>query len=374
MQPDKYNISMLKLSQITDVIERFAPLPLQESYDNAGLIVGNRNMDISGALICLDSTEDVIDEAISKGFNLVIAHHPIVFSGLKKINGKNYVERVVIKAIKNNIAIYAAHTNLDNVRLGVNAKIADKIGLKETKILSPIKNNLKKLVTYCPLKDADTIRQALFHCGAGSIGNYNECSFNAIGYGTFKAGQSTNPHVGKIGEQHKEEEVRIETVFPAHLFSNVIKALNEAHPYQEVAYDIYSIENSNPQTGAGMIGKLEKPMNGIDFLKSLKIMMKTDCIRHSKPLDKMIETIAVCGGAGSFLLKEAINQSADVFITGDFKYHEFFDAEGRIIIADIGHYESEQFTKEIFYDLITTNFPTFAARISEVNTNPINYI
>ena len=364
---------MLKLSEITDVIEKFAPLPLQESYDNAGLIVGNKNMEITGALICLDSTEEVIDEAIKNDFNLVIAHHPIVFSGLKKINGENYVERVVIKAIKNDIAIYAAHTNLDNVRLGVNYKICEKIGLMDTKILSPIKNNLKKLVTFSPIKDADNIRQALFNAGAGAIGNYDECSFNTFGFGTFKAGDNTSPHVGKIGERHTEDEVKIETIFPFYLLSDIIKALIDAHPYEEVAYDIYPIENNIPLHGAGMIGKLKEPMKEMDFLNSLKVIMKTDCIRHTKALGRMVETVAVCGGAGSFLLKEAINQAADVFITGDFKYHEFFDAEGKIIIADIGHYESEQFTKEIFYDLITTNFPTFAARISEVNTNPINY-
>jgi len=365
---------MLKLSQITDVIEKFAPLPLQESYDNAGLIIGNKNMDINAALICLDSTEEVLDEAIANGSNLIIAHHPIIFTGIKKLNGKNYVERVIIKAIKNDIAIYAAHTNLDNVQQGVNAKICEKLGLIETKILSPIKNNLKKLVTYSPTKDAENIRQALFTAGAGVIGNYGECSFNSPGFGTFKAGDSTNPHVGKIGEQHTEEEVRIETIFPAHLLSNIIKSLTEAHPYEEVAFDIFPIENINPTIGSGMIGKLKTPTNEMTFLNSLKSIMNTKAIRHTKPLDKKIETIAVCGGAGSFLLKEAINQNADIFITGDFKYHEFFDAEDKIVIADIGHYESEQFTKEIFYDLLMTNFPNFAARISNVITNPINYI
>ncbi len=364
----------MKLSKITDLLEKFAPLPLQESYDNAGLIVGNKNMDISGVIICLDSTEAVLDEAISHGFNLVIAHHPIVFSGLKKLNGKNYVERVVMKAIKNDIAIYAAHTNLDNVQMGVNAKICEKLGLMEIQTLSPMKNNLKKLVTYCPINTADNVRQALFNAGAGTIGKYDECSFNANGYGTYRAGEGSNPHLGKVGEQHHEEEVRIETIFTSHLQPQVISALKMTHPYEEVAYDIYSLENTNPQIGAGMIGKLSKPMEEIEFLKSLKTKMKTGCIRHTKPLEKMIETVALCGGSGSFLLKEAINQSADIFITGDFKYHEFFDADGKILIADIGHYESEQYTQEIFHDIITTNFPTFAARISEINTNPINYI
>ncbi len=364
---------MLKLSQITDALERFAPLSLQESYDNSGLIIGNKEMDITGALICLDSTEEVLEEAINTGCNLVIAHHPIVFSGLKKINGTGYVERVVIKAIKNDIAIYAAHTNLDNIKEGVNAMICDKLGLIETRVLSPIKNNLKKLVTYCPVENADYVRQSLFLAGAGTIGKYDECSFNTNGYGTFRAGNGSNPYIGNVGEQHREEEVKIETIFPVYLQSKVINALKESHPYEEVAYDIYPIDTINPKTGAGMIGKLAEPMDQVAFLNLLKASMMTGCIRHTKTLRKMIETVAVCGGAGSFLLKDAINQGADIFITGDFKYHEFFDADGRIIIADIGHYESEQFTKELVHSILITNFPTFAARISKLNTNPINY-
>jgi dinuclear metal center YbgI/SA1388 family protein len=365
---------MPKLKEITECIERFAPLSLQESYDNAGLIVGDKNMEVKGSLICLDSTEEVIEEAINLGYNLVIAHHPIVFSGLKKFNGNNYVEKVIIKAIKNNIAIYAAHTNLDNVKMGVNAKISEKLGFKDVKILAPMKGNLRKLVTFCPTEHADKVRQAIFNSGASFIGNYDECSFNSEGFGTFRAGDNTSAFVGEKGKQHREKEVKIEVILSNYLLSGVIKALIEAHPYEEVAYDVYPLENNNPQTGAGMIGKLSEPMDETDFLKSLKEKMKTGLIRHTKLLGKKIETIAVCGGSGSFLLKDAINQKADIFITGDFKYHQFFDSEGKIIIADIGHFESEQFTKEIFYDLITTNFPTFALRFSEINTNPVNYI
>jgi len=365
---------MPKLREITDCIEKFAPLSLQESYDNAGLIVGDKNSEVFSALICLDSTEEVIDEAINLGYNLIIAHHPIVFSGIKKFNGNNYVERVIIKAIKNNIAIYAAHTNLDNVKMGVNAKISEKLGLKDVKILTPMKGSLRKLITFCPTEHADKVRQAIFNSGGGFIGNYDECSFNADGFGTFRAGDNTNAFVGNKGEQHREKEVKIEVILPNYTLSGAIKALIEAHPYEEVAYDVYPLENNNPQTGTGMIGKLSVPMNELDFLKSLKEKMKTGLIRHTKLFGKNIETVAVCGGSGSFLLKDAINQKADIFITGDFKYHQFFDSEGKIIIVDIGHFESEQFTKEIFYDLITTNFPTFALRFSEINTNPVNYI
>ncbi len=365
----------MKLKEITDCLESFAPLAYQESYDNAGLICGNKNMEITSGLICLDSTEEVIDEAIANGCNLVIAHHPIVFSGLKKFNGNNYVERVIIKAIQNNIAIYAAHTNLDNVHNGVNAKIAEKLGLINCKVLAPSKGaTLKKLVTYCPEDKAEEIRIALFKVGAGHIANYDECSFTSSGIGTFRAGEGANPYVGEQGKQHQENEVRIETIYPAHSESELIKALCAAHPYEEVAYDLFPITNINYRVGAGIIGELDAEMNEMDFLKNIKKVMKAEGIRYTALRDKKIKRVAVCGGAGSFLLADAIKNEADIFITADFKYHQFFDAENRIIIADIGHYESEQYTNELFYEILRKKFNTFALLISKINTNPIKYL
>ncbi len=364
---------MTTVKQITTFLETIAPLALQESYDNAGLIIGDENIEVKGVLICLDSTEDVIEEALKHGCNLIIAHHPIVFSGLKKLNGKNYVERTVIKAIKNNVAIYAAHTNLDNVLEGVNAKICERLGLKNCTILSPMKNLLKKLVTFCPVDHAEKVRTALFDAGSGQIGNYDECSFNAEGTGTFRAGEGTSPFVGEKGKQHHEKEIRIETIFESYLETKIIRALLETHPYEEVAYDIYSLDNSYRETGSGMIGELEAPMEEIAFLALLKSTMKTGCVRYTKLTGKKITRVAVCGGSGSFLLNDAIRQGAQVFVTSDFKYHQFFDADGKIVIADIGHYESEQFTKDLFHDLLVKNFSTFAVRLSEVGTNPVNY-
>ena len=364
----------MKLKEITDCLEAFAPLVYQESYDNAGLICGNKNMEITSALICLDSTEAVIDEAISKGCNLVIAHHPIVFKGLKKFNGDNYVERVIIKAIQNNIAIYAAHTNLDNVHNGVNAKIADKLGLINCKILSPQKGVLKKLVTFCPIEKAEQVRTALFAAGAGSIGNYDECSYNNEGFGTFRAGEGANPYVGKVGKQHSEKEIRIETIYPSNIESKVMKALFSSHPYEEVAYDLYNLTNVANKIGAGIIGDLKQETDELEFLNLLKSRMKADGIRYTELRNKKIKKVAICGGSGSFLLDDAIKNGADIFVTADFKYHQFFDAENGIIIADIGHYESEQFTNELFYDLLKENFNTFALHLSKINTNPINYL
>jgi dinuclear metal center YbgI/SA1388 family protein len=366
-------MNSILVKDVTNYLESFAPLDLQESYDNAGLLVGNDASEVTGILICLDSTEAVIDEALKNNCNLVVAHHPILFSGLKKLNGKNYVERTVIKAIQNNIAIYAAHTNLDNILHGVNEKICRQIGLTNYRILSSKSNLLKKLVTFCPVEHAEKVRNALFASGCGQIGNYDECSFNAEGTGTFRGGENTNPFAGEKGKRHSEKEIRIETIFESHKESNVIHALMHAHPYEEVAYDIYPLTNKYQDVGSGMIGELETPMNEPDFLRHLKSVMKTGCIRHTKFSGKQVATVAVCGGSGSFLLNDAIRQEADVFVTADFKYHQFFDADGQTVIADIGHYESEQYTKELLHDLLVNNFSTFAVRLSEVDTNPVKY-
>ncbi|MCF6239859.1 MAG: Nif3-like dinuclear metal center hexameric protein [Bacteroidales bacterium] len=363
----------MKIKEIIDALEEFAPLSLQESYDNAGLITGNPNDKFKAAILTIDTIEQVVDEAIEKGANLIISHHPIVFSGIKKLNGKNYIERTIIKAIKNDIAIYAAHTNMDNVYSGVNAKICEKLALKNCKVLSAQKGVLKKLVTFVPLAHIDTVRKAVFDAGAGHIGNYDSCSYNLSGKGSFRALEGTKPFVGKQGKIHFEDEIRLETIFHKNKQSQIINALIESHPYEEVAYDIYPLDNVYEKNGAGMIGELEKPLSEKAFLNLIKKEFNISCIRHTELLNKDIKRVAVCGGSGSFLLSEAINQSADIFITGDFKYHQFFDAEKRIIIADIGHYESEQFTKELFYDILTKKFPTFAFYFSEINTNPVKY-
>lgn len=367
-------MNKMKIKDVINIIESFAPLSYQESYDNSGLIVGNINDELKGVLICLDSIEEVVDEAISKKCNLIVAHHPIVFSGLKKITGKNYIERTILKAIKNDVAIYAAHTNLDNVNQGVNYKIAEKVGLKNCKPLSSKKGILNKIVVYCPLEQAETVRLAMFNAGAGAIGNYSECSFNTVGEGTFRAGENTNPFVGGEDKRHTEQEQRIEMVVESFKLKKVINSMKEAHPYEEVAYDLYSLDNTLNKVGSGLIGELDQEENELDFLKRLKKDLQTDCVRYTKPLQNKIKRVALCGGSGSFLLNDAIKENADVFITADFKYHQFFDAENKIIIADIGHYESEQFTKELFYDILTKKITNFAVHLSEINTNPINYL
>jgi dinuclear metal center YbgI/SA1388 family protein len=364
----------MQLKEITRFIESVAPLALQESYDNSGLLIGNPADEVSGILITLDITEAIIDEAISKNLNLIVAHHPIIFSGLKKLNGKNYIERCVAKAIKNDIALYAAHTNLDSVFGGVNSKICDKLKLQNCQILAPVSGFLKKLVTFVPIADAEKVRKALFDAGAGNIGNYDSCSFNQSGLGSFRGNERTNPYVGEKNQLHFEEETRIETVFPKHIQTHVIQSLLNAHPYEEVAYDIYPLDNEFNQAGIGMIGELHSPADELEFLQKVKETFHCPVVKHTQLLGKPIRKVAVCGGSGSSYLSKAMAQKADIFISGDFKYHQFFDAEQQLIIADIGHFESEQFTKEVFYELLTKKFPKFAVHLSALDTNPVSYL
>ncbi len=359
---------------ICELIEEVAPLALQESYDNAGLLVGDSLMEVTSVLLCIDITEEVIIEAIRKKCNLIISHHPLIFSGLKRLTGQNQVQRCVINAIKNNIAIYAAHTNLDNVLTGVSGKMAEKLGLKNVRILQPKQNSLLKLVTFAPKIHSYGIREALFNAGAGQIGNYESCSFNTEGIGTFKANENAHPFVGKIDELHSEPEIRIEVILPDYLKMTILQALIKSHPYEEPAYDFISLENSWNQVGAGVVGELAEAEDEMIFLNRLKTIFKNPTIRYTNLLGKKIQHVALCGGSGSFLLKDAIQANADVYISADFKYHEFFEAENRILITDIGHFESEQFTKDIFYEIITKKIPTFAVQISDSKTNPIKYL
>jgi len=364
----------MKIAEIIHTLEQVAPPAYQENYDNAGLLTGNASWDCTGIICALDATEEVINEARQKKCNLIVAHHPIIFGGLKKITGRNYVEQAVITAIKNDIAIYAIHTNLDNVIKGVNDKIADKLGLIKRNILAPKSSLLMKLYTFVPLQHAERVRSAIFEAGAGHIGNYSECSFNAAGTGTFKGGTGTHPYVGNVGQRHEEQEIRIETIFPAYRQKSVVEALIKSHPYEEVAYDLVPLANPYLQIGSGLAGELPAPVAEEQFLTELKNTFNLKVIRHTKLLGKPIQKIALCGGAGSFLTSAAIGFGADIYITSDVKYHEFFDANDKLIIADIGHWESEQFTVDLLFDILQGKFPTFAVLKTEVRTNPVYYL
>jgi dinuclear metal center YbgI/SA1388 family protein len=364
----------MKLKDISSYLDNIVPISYQESYDNAGLQAGDPEMEINSALVALDVTEDVIDEAVESGCNLIVSHHPLIFNPLKKITGRTYVERAIIKAIKNEIAIYSSHTNLDILKDGVSRKMAEKLNLHDIKVLSPLKNHLLKLVTFIPEDHFEKVREAVFGAGAGVTGNYDNCSFSHPGTGSFRAGTGSNPYVGEKGRIHFEKEIRFETILPAHLKEGVIKALITSHPYEEVAYDIYALENEYNEAGLGCTGKLSADMEETDFLKHISNVFNAGGVRFSKLTGKKIKSVALCGGSGIGLLGDAISSGADVFVTSDIKYHDFCNAGNIILLVDTGHYESEKFSTEILYDLIIKKFPTFAVRFSETNTNPINYL
>lgn len=361
------------IKEIINFLAAFAPPDFQESYDNGGLITGDATWECTGALVTLDCTADVIEEAKAKGCNIVIAHHPIIFKGIKKISANDYTGKALIAAIKNDIAIYAIHTSLDNVLSGVNGKIAEIIGLENTTVLEPKGGLLKKLFTFTPTTHLKNISNALFAAGAGKIGHYSEVGFSVEGTGGFLPGKKANPFVGNIGERHTEAETKLEVIYPIHLEENILSALIKNHPYEEVAYDIVALDNVNREIGAGVIGDLAEPMAEMDFLKLLKEKFCLKVIKYTPLLNKPIKKVAICGGAGSFLINKARAAGADVFVSADIKYHEFFDANGKLLIADIGHFESEQFTINLLFDILQKKFTNFAFHKSVTRTNPLNY-
>ena len=365
---------MIKIKDILKEIEGLAPLHLQEDYDNSGIQIGDVNQPATGALLCLDVTEEVVDEAIDAGFNLIISHHPLLFRPLKSITGKNHIERSLIKACKNDIIIYSAHTNLDNAVGGINFQLAELFGLEDVRILSPQNNSLLKLVTFVPDHTAEKLRKSLFKAGAGHIGNYSSCSFNTEGEGTFMAMENSHPFSGEIGQLHTEQEIRIETVFPAFIKSTIISALLSVHPYEEPIIDLYKLENVWEQAGSGVIGNLPEWEDELIFLQRIKDVLHVECLKHSLLTGRKLRTVAICSGAGAFLIQQAIASGADIFITGEVKYNDFYYLENKILLAVTGHYESEIFAKNIFFHAISEKFPTFAVQNSIVSSNPIKYL
>lgn len=364
----------MKISDITSAIEEYAPLSLQESYDNSGMQVGDKRWEATGALLCVDVTEDVVEEAIENGINLIISHHPLLFKGIKSITGSNYIERCIIKAISNDIAIYSAHTNMDNADKGVSYRMAEKLGLDNIVPLVPVSGIMMKITVFVPESHADAVRTALFAAGAGMIGNYDSCSYNMAGYGTFRAKEGANPYCGTIGELHCEDETRIEAVFPSYKKQEVVTQMQKAHPYEEPAYDIIKLENPLKGTGSGAIGELMYPMDEVDFLERIKSVFHCGALKHSALTRKKVRKVAMCGGSGAFLIGEAMKAEADVYITAEIGYHDYYRAEGDILLVDAGHYETEQYTKDIFCDIITKKFPNFAIHYSKVGMNPVNYL
>ncbi len=364
----------MKIKEILSVLEEMAPLAYAEDFDNVGLLVGDVQTEATGVLVCHDALESVIDEAITKKHNLVVCFHPILFSGLKKITGKNYVERSILKAIKNDIAIYAVHTALDNHHNGVNKIFCDALGLMNTKVLVPKQQFIQKLVTYTIPENVEKLRNALFDAGAGKIGNYEDCSFNSKGIGTYMGNENSNPEIGERFEFVEAEEIKIEITFEKYLQPKILKALFSKHVYEEVAYEIYDLQNSHQNIGLGMTGELPNEMNELDFLRFVKEKMDCGGIRHSDFTGKKIKKVAVLGGSGSYAIKNAIQAGADAYLTADLKYHNFYEAENSLLLADIGHFESERYTKNYIVDYLTKKIPNFAVDLSQINTNPVKYL
>ncbi len=364
----------MKLEELCSYLDSAVPLSFQEGYDNSGIQVGVPYKEISSALLSIDITEEVLEEAISEGNDIIITHHPLIFNPLKKITGSSMTERILIKAIQSGIAVYSAHTNLDAFSNGVSRKIAQKLNLHNISVLSPLKKRMLKLVTYIPETHLDKVREALFNAGAGVIGNYDQCAFINEGSGSFRGNENSNPFLGEKGILHFEKETRFETILFSHLKEKVIKALLDSHPYEEVAYDLYNLENDNIELGLGCIGELKNPVSEREFLEFVSTQFNADSLRYSKLSGKDISKVALCGGSGAFLLSNAIASGADAFVTADIKYHSFFETENKILLIDAGHFETEKFTTEILYDLIIKKFPKFAVRFSKINTNPINYL
>jgi len=363
----------MKVRDIIHEIEQFAPLAYQESYDNSGLIIGSMEKDIKKVLLCLDVSDDIIKEAVEKKAGLIIAHHPLIFDSIKNINPLTNQGNVIIEAIKHNLCIYASHTSLDNTNSSINGYLAENIGLKNIRVLVPKEGVLRKLVTFCPADSIDKVRTAVFGAGAGHIGDYDSCSYNVSGQGTFKASEKANPYVGKKNELHFEEEIRFETIYPVHKEKEILSVLFKSHPYEEVAYDIYTLNNHYINSGSGVIGSLEEEMDEFDFIKMIKERLGLKVVKHNNVLNKKIRTVALCSGAGSFLIPQALKKQADVFISSEFKHNHYIDNQGRILIIDIGHYESEQFAKEIIKSVLIKKIPKFAVEISGTEKNPVNY-
>ncbi|MBL7964448.1 MAG: Nif3-like dinuclear metal center hexameric protein [Flavobacteriales bacterium] len=363
----------MRIRSVIEVLEHWAPRPLQEDYDNCGLHVGDPDAEVKAALVCLDCTEAVVEEAAARGCGLIISHHPVIFKGLKSLVARSGVERTLLAAIRHGIALYAIHTNLDNVLSGVNHEVATRLGLHPLRVLDPKPDQLRKLVVFVPQSHAEPVRQALFKAGAGRMGSYDECSYSLDGQGTFRAGAGADPYVGSIGQRHTEPEVRVEVILETHRAQAAISAMKAAHPYEAVAYDLYPLGNRHAEIGSGLLGELEKPVDGPAFIALLKQVFGTPVVRHTALPHRQIRRVAVCGGAGGFLIGAARAAGADAFVTADLKYHQFFEPDGQLLLADVGHYESEHFTMHLIQGQLKGSLPTFAVHLTETVTNPLFY-
>lgn len=351
-------------------IEMVYPKRLAESYDNVGLLVGDYKKSIKRVLVCLEVNSDIVDEAIRLGVDIIISHHPLIFTPLKNITNDDYISQILIKCIKNDISLYALHTNFDNANGGMNDILADIIELKDTKPLKKIEyNNLFKLVVFVPQTHAEIVRNAMLNSGAGHIGNYSHCSFNLEGKGTFLPLYGTSPFIGRQGELERVDEVRIETIVKEEELINVVNTMLKAHPYEEAAYDVYPLENSTIK-GLGRIGVLDKEMNFMDFCNYIKEKFNLSSLNTAGDSERIIKTVAVLGGDGNDFIEDAIASGCDVFISGDIKHHKaLVGVLNGINIIDAGHYNTENLAIPYISDFINS-IADVDCFVSNINTNP----
>ncbi len=364
----------MQIKTLLQILDNWAPFSYQEDYDNSGLLIGSKDAEVTGVLVSLDLTPQIVEEAVSLGANTIISHHPILFRGLKRItDADDIVQQCVVDCIKKDINVISLHTNLDNVHNGVNAKIAEILEVKNNRILAPKSHTMSKLSYFVPKKNHEAVKQALYHAGAGTQGNYAECSFSTEGTGTFTPLEGSNPYLGKLGQPTSTPELKVEMVFESQLQSQLVSTLQEVHPYETVAYDVLPLYNTNPQVGSGMIGELETPLPFADFMERIKERFHMPYLRHTAVVQDPIQKIAFCGGAGSFLIPVAKAHGADVYLTGDMKYHDFFTSDNKITLVDMGHYEMEQYTSQLIVDYMSQKNLTFAVHLTQNHTNPIKY-
>lgn len=365
--------SGIPLRTLLACIEQWAPFSWQESYDNAGLILGDPDRNVTEALVCFDVTPEVVDEAVRIGAGLIVSHHPAIFKGIKRINPASRLGYMIKQSLCHDIAWCALHTNLDNTLNGVNSYLCEQLGLKDVQPLAPLQDIYGKLQVYVPEAYAEKLRQALAEAGCGAGARYDACSYSSRGEGRFRAGSQAHPFSGQIGELHCEAECKIECLYPLHKTRQVLDVLRTNHPYEEPAFDLLPLRNEATGQGAGAIGNLQESMQETELLDKLKELTGTHCIRHSGFRGRKIRRIALCGGSGGSFIGNACARQADAYITGDLKYHDFADAGSGTWLVDIGHFESEKFAMELIFRFIRKNFPNFAVSISEQARNPVSF-
>ncbi len=365
----------MKLNDLIKKIEKKYPLNLAYDWDNVGLIVGDFDSDIKRILVTLEANENVIDEAISKDIDLIVTHHPFLFRKINKVNTRDLKGRLIHKLIKNDISLYSMHTNFDIAFDGLNDYFMEIMGFENTKILDVTKSEtLYKVAVYVPKSHENIVREALGNSGAGYIGNYSNCTFNISGIGTFKPEENTNQFIGEIGEIEKVDEIKIETIVPQGILQKVIDKMIKSHPYEEVAYDIYKLENKGKSIGLGRYASLERESDLQALCDKIKLKLNMNHIRVVGDLNKKIKKVAVVTGAGSDMVSLAKSKNCDVIITGDVKYHEAQDAlDMGMAIVDCGHFDTEDIFKDVMKRFLDTIGDIETIR-TEVNLNPFKII